>query len=194
MTPGGLRAAIARAVIDVAPGKARKRREDAAKDARVQRWAEDSGNAALMGRELPPAEVLAADQRITAWPSSAGAPRNCDPRDIDIAARHLGAARTPARTPAGRTPAAGRTADRGIRAAGRGQRTRATPPGPWRRTRASAAPAGVAGRITLTIPLATLLGLAERPGEIGGIGPIDPALARDLAGAAATPRPPGASP
>ena len=67
LTPGGLRAAIARAVIDVAPDKARKRREEAARDARVQQWAEDSGNAALMGRELPPAEVLAADQRITAW-------------------------------------------------------------------------------------------------------------------------------
>ena len=39
----------------------------AAKDARVQRWAEDSGNAALAGRELPPAEVLAADQRISWW-------------------------------------------------------------------------------------------------------------------------------
>ena len=67
LTPGGLRAAIARAVIDVAPDKARKRREQAARDARVQQWAEDSGNAALMGRELPAAEVLAADQRITAW-------------------------------------------------------------------------------------------------------------------------------
>ena len=67
LTPGGLRAAIARAVIDVAPDKAKKRREAAARDARVQQWAEDSGNAALMGRELPPAEVLAADQRITAW-------------------------------------------------------------------------------------------------------------------------------
>ncbi len=67
LTPGGLRAAIARAVMDVAPEKARKRREAAVRDARVQRWAEDSGNAALMGRELPPAEVLAADQRITAW-------------------------------------------------------------------------------------------------------------------------------
>ena len=67
LTPGGLRAAIARAVMQVAPEKARKRREAAARDARVQRWAEDSGNAALMGRELPPAEVLAADQRITGW-------------------------------------------------------------------------------------------------------------------------------
>ena len=41
--------------------------EAAARDARVQQWAEDSGNAALMGRELPPADTLAADQRITAW-------------------------------------------------------------------------------------------------------------------------------
>ena len=67
LTPAGLRAAIARAVMEVAPEKARKRREEAARDARVERWAEDSGNAALMGRELPPAEVLAADQKITAW-------------------------------------------------------------------------------------------------------------------------------
>ena len=67
LTPGGLRSAIARAVMEVAPQKARKRREDAEKDARVQRWMEDSGNAALAGRELPPAEVLAADQRISWW-------------------------------------------------------------------------------------------------------------------------------
>jgi len=67
LTPGGLRSAIAHAVMEVAPDKARKRREQAAKDARVERWAEDSGNAALVGRELPPAEVLAADQRVTWW-------------------------------------------------------------------------------------------------------------------------------
>ena len=54
-------------------------------------------------------------------------------------------------------------------------------------------PAGFAGRANLTIPLATLLGLADRPGEMTGIGPVDPALARDLAAAAArTPGPPGA--
>ena len=44
---------------------------------------------------------------------------------------------------------------------------------------------GFAGKITLTVPLATLLGLAGRPGEIPGLGPIDPGLARDLARAAA---------
>jgi hypothetical protein len=67
LSPGALRAAIARAVLQVAPGKARQRREKAARDARVERWPEDSGNAALAGRELPPARVLAADQRITWW-------------------------------------------------------------------------------------------------------------------------------
>jgi len=64
LTPGGLRAAIAAAVMEVAPEKARERREQAARDARVERWAEDSGNAALMGCELPPDEVLAADQPL----------------------------------------------------------------------------------------------------------------------------------
>src|SRR5487761_1431920 len=67
LTPPGLRAAISRAVMEVAPGKAKQRREDAAKRTRVERWAEGSGNAGLAGRELPPAQVLAADQRVTAW-------------------------------------------------------------------------------------------------------------------------------
>src|SRR6201985_3969954 len=53
--------------MEVAQKKARERRETAARFARVERWAEDTGNAALMGRELPPDEVLAADQRICWW-------------------------------------------------------------------------------------------------------------------------------
>jgi hypothetical protein len=46
-------------------------------------------------------------------------------------------------------------------------------------------PPGFAGRVTLTLPAATLLDLADRPGELAGLGPIDPGLARDLAAAAA---------
>jgi hypothetical protein len=65
LTPGGLRAAIAHAVMEVAPEKAKERREAAAKDARVERWAEDSGNAALMGCELPPTRC---------WPPTSGSP------------------------------------------------------------------------------------------------------------------------
>jgi uncharacterized protein DUF222 len=40
-------------------------------------------------------------------------------------------------------------------------------------------------RANLTFPLATLLGLAERPGAGHGLGPLDPALVRDLAATAA---------
>jgi len=46
-------------------------------------------------------------------------------------------------------------------------------------------PGGFAGRVTLTAPLATLARLADRPGELSGLGPVDPWLARDLAAAAA---------
>ncbi|HEY6311800.1 MAG TPA: hypothetical protein VIY52_13485, partial [Streptosporangiaceae bacterium] len=35
-------------------------------------------------------------------------------------------------------------------------------------------PPGFAGRVTLTTPLATLIRLADRPGKLAGIGPIDP--------------------
>ena len=43
----------------------------------------------------------------------------------------------------------------------------------------------LAARINLTVPLATLLGLPGGPGDIGGFGPIDPALARDITARAA---------
>ena len=172
LTPGGLRAAIARAVIDVAPEKARKRREEAARDARVQRWAEDSGNAALMGRELPPAEVLAADQRITAWARQLRAAGLDGDMDVLRARAYLDLLLGKDSRP---------RQDGGGGQDGPDQTAGSSPAGPA----ASVVLTGFAGRINLTISLATLLGLADRPGEIGGIGPIDPALARDLARAAA---------
>jgi hypothetical protein len=156
LTPGSLRAAIARAVMEVAPDKARKRREVAAKSARVERWAEDSGNAALAGRELPPDEVLAIDERITAWAQQlrdAGLEGGLD----ELRARAY--------------------LDLLL---GKDSRPGASPPGT-----PGAAPAGFASRVTLTAPLATLTRLADRPGELAGLGPVDPWLTRDLATAAA---------
>jgi uncharacterized protein DUF222 len=213
LTPGGLRAAIARAVMAVAPDKARKRREDAARDARVERWAEDSGNAALAGRELPPAEVLAADQRINWWAKqlrTAGLEGGID----ELRARAyldllLGIDSRPAPQPAadgtaespgrdGRRPAGtsddpdgddpdgdGPDGDGGTDGPGGGSGPGPpggpAPAGPV----AGVIPPGFAGRVNLTVPLATAVGLAHRPGEAAGIGPVDPWLARDLAAAAA---------
>jgi hypothetical protein len=162
LTPGGLRAAIARAVMEAAPDKARKRRETAERFARVERWAEDSGNAALAGRELAPDQVLAADDRIAAWARELKAAGLEGGTDELRARAYLDLLLGQDSRPASSQPA-------GSESAGM--------PGP--------APCGFAGRVTLTAPLVTLAGLADRPGELGGLGPVDPWLARDLAHAAA---------
>jgi Domain of unknown function (DUF222) len=170
LTPAQLRAAIRLAVMEVNPEKARKCREHMAKRTRVERWAEDSGNAGLAGRELPPAEVLAADQRVTAWAKElrkAGLDGTMD----QLRARAfmdllLGTDSRPLSTE-------GET--------GRPEPPVPAPGGPL----GGVIPPGFAGRVTLTAPAITLLDLAARPGEMAGIGPIDPDLARDLASAAA---------
>ena len=164
LTPGGLRAAIARAVMKAAPEKARKRRETGARFARVERWTEDSGNAALMGRELPPDEVLAADERITSWA-----------RELQAAGLDGGMDEIRARA----------YLDLLL---GKDSRPVASQPATPRPGTSSLAPAGFASRVTLTVPLGTVTGLADRPGELAGLGPgapVDPWLARDLARAAA---------
>ena len=66
MTWGMIRDRIARAVIEVNPAAARQRREEAAKDTRVEMHPELSGNCQLAGRELPPAAALAATENLTA--------------------------------------------------------------------------------------------------------------------------------
>jgi hypothetical protein len=205
LAPAALRAAIKRAVMEINPEKAKQRREHMAKRTRVERWAEDSGNAGLAGRELPPAEVLAADQRVTAWAKElrkAGLDGGMDALRarafmdllLGIDSRPLvsrpqgihgqgdqGHGDAPGR---GWPGSAGPAGSAGSSAGSAGPRTPA-PAGPL----AGVIPPGFVGRVTLTIPATTLLDLADRPGELAGIGPIDPDLARDLAvGAARNPR------
>jgi Domain of unknown function (DUF222) len=201
-TPGQIRAAIARAVLTIDPEAARLRRERAERDTRVELWREDAGTAAICGRDLPPADALAADQRITAYAHELKA-AGLDGTMDQLRARAfldftLGVSSFPppasgpgeeAQTSSGGPPAdsAGDGADPGADfphagSAGAGGAAPsvgsvADPPVP--------ASSGPAARINLTIPLATLLGLADRPGEAHGLGPIDPALARNLAASAA---------
>jgi hypothetical protein len=184
LTPGGLRSAVARAVVEVAPDKARQRRETAAKFARVERWAEDSGNAALMGRELPPDEVLAADQRIRWWAGElkkAGLEGGMD----ELRARAfldlvLGKDSRPRDPHATGQDGGGSGTGQDGGGSGTGQAYQPPGAGP-----AGGGVGGFVGQVTLTVPLGTAAGLADRPGELAGLGPVDPWLARDLAAAAA---------
>jgi hypothetical protein len=244
-TPGQIRAATARAVIRVNPEAARERRERAEKDARVELWREDAGTAALCGRDLPPAEVLAADQRITAYalelkaagleatmdqlrarafldfvlgttslprPASPGTdgPRPASPgTDGETSTdgpRPAGPRADRAPSPQRGSPSPDGHCDDTPNPRGPGREPRSGPgtgpadgqgssdgiPAPSHRTASQdcfpvpPGPADIAARINLTIPLATLLGLADRPGEAHGFGAIDPDLARALAEAAAS--------
>jgi hypothetical protein len=178
LTPPGLRAAIGRAVMEVAPKKARKRREHEAKKTRVERWAEDSGNAGLAGRELPAAQVLAADQRVTAWAKELKRAGLDGGMDALRARAYLDILLGMDSRPLGSTPAPAQDLARA-----RAQAWEPVSPagGPL----AGVIPPGFAGHVTLTIPAGTLTDRADRPGDLAGIGPVDPDLARGLAAAAA---------
>jgi hypothetical protein len=63
-TFGELRYAAHRLVLKLDPEAARKRKERARQDAHVRRFREDSGNAGMVARELPPDEVLASWQHV----------------------------------------------------------------------------------------------------------------------------------
>ncbi len=81
MTTGQLRAELRRMILMVDPDAARRRAEKARGEARVEAWQETSGNGAISGRELPTAEMISADKRISAiarFLKSAGTPGSMD--------------------------------------------------------------------------------------------------------------------
>jgi Domain of unknown function (DUF222) len=64
LTFGRLRAAAHRLVLKLDAEAAKKRKDAAGRDAHVRRFREDSGNAGMVARELPPDEVLASWQHV----------------------------------------------------------------------------------------------------------------------------------
>jgi Domain of unknown function (DUF222) len=192
---GVMRDRIARAVIEVNPQAAVRHREEAAKTRRVEVHAELSGNAMLAGRELPPAAVLAASQLLTARARQlrkAGLAGGMDelrvlayleklgvldPLSEDSGAQPAGPGAPGGGSPDGGSPDGGSPDGGSPGGAGGGSGVAGGLPG--------AAPGGFAARVNLTLPLATLLDMAERPGVMQRIGPVDPALVRELAAAAA---------
>ena len=195
LTPGQIRIRIGRAVLKSDPKAGRTRREQAQKEARVLLWREDAGTAALCGYGLPPDEALAADQIVQAHAlelKAAGIPGTMDQLrarsylDVllgkDSAVLVQQESGVSGRSEPGSPGASDPSSEPGSPSApgapcGNGSTGR------------SGASAGQAGalpaRINLTIPLATLLGLADHPGETSGFGPVDAALARDMANRAA---------
>jgi hypothetical protein len=196
-TTGQLRAALRRAVLAADPDAAGRRQAQARQDAAVHAFGEGSGNAGLAGRELPPAEVLAADARLTAlakWLHRRGAPGTISQLRAAVYTALLNGRPittlldnpAPEGTPApgtsapgdagpGHTTAPGTTTthapgtvDGADSAAGDGAGAAMTECPP------------VSGTIHLTMPLSALAGGGE-PSEVAGHGPVDAATSRQLA-------------
>ncbi len=166
MTTGQLRAALRSMVLSLDPAALRRRAQKARADARVETWSEGSGNAALAGRELPPADAIAADRRIAAIAKAlkeAGAPGTMDQLRAAVYIALL-----TGRNPEALHPAASEGQDP----------TQPHPPG-----QPDSAPPGpgLMGSVNLTMPVSAWLGQSDRPGEVAGLGPLDAANCRDLA-------------
>jgi hypothetical protein len=183
-TTGQLRAAVRRAVIAADPAAAHRRKQAALQRARVERWSEDAGTAALAGRDLPPADVLAADSHLSKTArrlKDAGVPGTMDQLRAKVflallagehpgtllPAAHRGAA------VAGRGAAAGAFTGSAAGAAAAG--------GPASQAGLASQAGAAAGVVNLTMPFSTWLGLSRAPGEVTGHGPLDAADSRDLA-------------
>jgi hypothetical protein len=199
-------------VLAADPEAARRRREQAEREARVEHWADPEGTASLAGQGLPPAAALTASSRLTqiatGWKRQGaqggmdllrahaylallnGQPVDTPPAALlppELVPGHPGPRPGPGHTPAP-GPAGGPASDRPAadgRPAASGQQVPAGLRGPG-----PGGPPSAAGLINLTIPLTTLLGLTHTPGDAAGHGPLDAdtarLLARTLAGHPAT--------
>jgi hypothetical protein len=158
MTTGELAAACRHAAAACDPAAAIRRRKQAEKDARVETWAEAAGTAALAGRDLAPASVIAADKTLDAdarWLKAHGRPGGHDQLRADAMIARL-----------------------------TGQPLNTLLP-PAASTGSTPAPAAGGGCVNLTMPAAAWLGYSDAPGEIPGTGPADAGTCRDLADALA---------
>jgi hypothetical protein len=196
-----------RAALAVAPDVAERRRSRAERErARVTVFREESGAVGLSGRDLPAAQALSGHANVLAragqyeascafageTTSGLRALAYLDLLNGVTAEDRIAFARAATPEPAHRPEPDGAGADSESHGdAGHddddGPGSGGTRPGS-RDGSPAGGPAGGAGQSALpevTVPVATLLGQAERPGDNRLLGPLDPAMARDLAVAAA---------
>ena len=212
-TFGQLRSAAHRLVLKLDPDSARRKKEEAKKDAHVRRFREDSGNAGMVAREMPPDEILASWQHV-------------EQRALDLRAAGVAGTLQELRvlayldllqerdsrqtqagppghpeggdSPGGEGPGGegpgdgsgpgGSGGPGGAGGSGPGPRGHGpTRPGPEGHARPAGRDTGpsIAAQVTITVPLGTALGQSEVPGDVAGFGLVDAETARDLLAAAA---------
>ena len=199
-TYGQIAKLAVQAALAVDPESATRRREEAEQNrCRVQLSREESGAAALAGRDLPTDQTLTAHASVCAraqeYKESGAFPGDTRMDQFRAAAYLdlLNGIPAAARIASGQLGTVTRTAsaDETGQDGREPRQTSTAPEGPGTgepgRSDVNCDGPGLplAPRLAdLVVPLATLLGLADRPGESSGLGPLDPALCRELAAAA----------
>ena len=184
MTPGKLRKLGQRIADTVDPEGARQRREDGQRErARVSFFRAHGGDTTLFAEGLPADEALMAQQGIQAR-ALAYREAGLYPDVSMDCLRVLGMLDLVNQVTVDARAARYR-ADEGA-----DPQEPAPDPGPSDGNASGGVPGsarepGLPSLVNLTLPLATLLGLADRPGEVPGFGSVDPGLVRDLGAAAA---------
>jgi Domain of unknown function (DUF222) len=207
-TPAQLGRLAAQVVCAVDPDGAAKRRQYAEREqARVAFWRDNGGACALAAFGLPTDAALAANDAINDRAAAYKAAKlrpgvRMDQLRVLAFLDLLNGVTLQARIACDRAAQADATdgardtrdgdgctsGDPGARSTSDRDGGGSATSGPGIQSSSPAAPPilpALTARANLTLPLATLLGLAERPGAGHGLGPLDPALVRDLAATAA---------
>jgi hypothetical protein len=171
-TTGQSRDAVTRAIKAHDPQAAARRKKKAEKDARVEVWTEAAGTAALAGRDLSQARVIAGTKSLDAdarWLKAHGVEGSFDKLRADAFLALVNHEPLTSLLPPAPAPGAS-TAGHGTDGPGR------TSPGTG-----DTGPR-LGGTVHLTMPATTWAGLTDTPGDVPGIGPVDGDTCRDLAG------------
>jgi Domain of unknown function (DUF222) len=200
LTFGKLRTAARRLVLELDPESAQRRKEAARQDAHVRRFREDSGNAGLIARELPPDEVLASWQHVEQRAldlRAAGVPGTLQElrvrayldllQERDSRSALDGAGTAAAAGPEGTSEPSPRDGGGSSSGPGGPGCSPANSPNGSGRARQPGQDTGprLAALVNITIPWSAWTGPAGTPAEVADLGLVHAADARDLAAAAA---------
>ena len=205
LTFGKLRAAAHRLVLELDPESAERRKQAARQDAHVRPFREESGNAGMIARELPPDEVLASWQHVEQRAldlRAAGVPGTLQElrvqayvdllqeRDSRLAADPArgdggnGTDQNDGRGPHGNGDDSGPGDGNGSGDPGGPGRDPADNPGAHARSPAQDTGPRLAALFNITVPWSVWAGPSATPAEVAGFGLVHAADARDLAAAA----------
>jgi hypothetical protein len=158
LTSGQLRVRLRRLVIAADPQRASRNAKEQVKDRRVVAELTSAGTADLRGCDLPPHRVAAAMERLTAIARAAksgGDTRKLDQLRADALLDLLVGDGVAVGGPVSGAPAGD-------------AEPQPAPPGPRK------------GVVDIQVPLTTLIGLSDFPGELAGFGPVIADIARQV--------------